>query len=94
MIRININTMEKEGIEGLLNDWGKKEYKNIEKEKIKNRDQCYAFTDMGEFGEELTLEMFPEYTGSASKGGCAFDLKKEDENKEKILDAKEVMSCM
>ena len=35
MIRININTMEKEGIEGLLNDWGKKEYRNIEKEKQK-----------------------------------------------------------
>jgi len=85
--------MEKECIEELLNEWGNKQYKNIEKEKTKNRDQCHAFTDMGEFGEELSLEMFPEYTGSASKGGCAFDLKKEDITKEKILDAKEV-KCM
>lgn len=82
--------MEKEKVEGLLKDWGKKEYINIEKEKTKNRDQCYAFTSIGEFGEEITLEIFSGYTGSASKSGCAFDLKKEDENKEKILDAKEV----
>ncbi len=73
----------------LLNEYKKSEYKNIEKEKCKNRDQPYAFQNMGDIGEEIALELFPDYLGSGSKGGCAYDLRKEDDNFE-LIDAKEV----
>lgn len=73
-----------------LNEFKIKEYKNIEKEKKKNRDQPYAFTDLGGIGEEIALSINPEYIGSASKGGCAFDIKLENADRSKIVDAKEV----
>jgi len=66
------------------------EYKNMEKEKKRCRDQCYAFSNLGGLGEELALNMYPDYIGSASKGGCAFDLKKENEDRSKTIDAKEI----
>jgi hypothetical protein len=73
-----------------LNEFKNKEYKNIEKEKNKNRDQPYAFTDLGGIGEEIALSINPKYIGSASKGGCAFDIKLENADRSKTLDAKEV----
>ncbi len=70
-------------------DWGINEKKNINKEKSRNRNQPYAFIGGGDFGEQLTLEIYPETIGSSSKGGCSFDNSTLDENKVRIS-AKEV----
>ena len=67
-----------------LNDFKNQQFKNIEKETNSNRDQPYAFLGLGSMGEELALIMYPEYVGSASKGGCAYDLKLENDDYEKI----------
>ena len=71
-------------------EFSESQFKNIEKEKNKCKDQPYAFTNIGGLGEELILSLLPDYTGSASKGGAAYDLKKENEDKTEILDAKEI----
>jgi hypothetical protein len=49
------------------------QFNKIEKERRMNRNQPYAFQDLGSLGEELALMMFPNSIGSGSKGGCAFD---------------------
>ena len=72
-----------------LKDYGTNEKKNIHKEKTRNRNQCYAFLGGGDFGEQITLSIFPETIGSSSKGGMAFDNKTLDDNKN-IINAKEV----
>ena len=72
-----------------LKEFGNTEKSNIHKEKTRNRNQPFAFLGGGTFGESLTLDMFPETIGSASKGGMAFDNKTLNEKKE-IDSAKEV----
>jgi len=73
----------------LLDEYKGREFKNIEKEQLTNRDQTYAFQNMGNIGEEIGLVLNPGYLGSASKGGCAYDLRKEDDEFS-LIDAKEV----
>jgi len=72
-----------------LKEYGINEKKNIDKEKTRNRNQPYAFISGGDFGEQLTLDMYPETIGSASKGGMAFDNKTLGKNNE-LVSAKEV----
>ena len=72
-----------------IRDFGRNERNNIAKEKTKNKNQLYAFTGLGNLGENLTVEMYPETIGSGSKGGMAFDNKTLDDNK-KVVAAKEV----
>ena len=49
------------------------EFNNIRKEITQCRNMPYAFTSIGDLGEELALYIYPDSIGSASKGGCAFD---------------------
>jgi hypothetical protein len=72
-----------------LKDFGINEKKNIIKEKTRNNNQCYAFLGGGDFGEQITLSIFPGTIGSASKGGMSFDNKTLDKDKN-IKSAKEV----
>jgi hypothetical protein len=72
-----------------LKEFGINERNNIAKEKTKNKNQLYAFTGVGNLGENLTVEMYPETIGSGSKGGMAFDNKTLDDTK-KVIAAKEV----
>lgn len=72
-----------------LKEYGINEKKNIDKEKTRNRNQPYAFIGGGDFGEQLTLDMYPETIGSASKGGMAFDNKTLGKDNE-LVSAKEV----
>lgn len=74
-----------------LKEFGINEKKNIIKEKTRNNNQCYAFLGLGTFGEQITLNIFPETIGSASKGGMSFDNKTLDKDKN-IKCAKEVKS--
>lgn len=60
------------------------DFKNIQKEKTSTRCQSFAFGDLGSFGEELALYMYPNSIGSGSKGGCAFDNKEVGINMETI----------
>lgn len=57
----------------ILTDFCISEYKNIEKEKKICRNQPFSFLNVGNFGEEMALYMFPKSFGSASKGGNAYD---------------------
>jgi hypothetical protein len=66
--------------------WGNNEKRAIHKEKTLNRNMSFAFSGMGDLGEELTLYIFRNSIGSASKGGMAFD------NKEVDVDGKIVMA--
>jgi hypothetical protein len=68
-----------------LKVWGKTEKRNIEKEKYMKRNLPMAFLGSGDFGEELTLYMYPESIGSSSKGGMAFDNKEINDDKKNIL---------
>jgi hypothetical protein len=70
--------------------WGINEKRNINKEKMLQKNLPLAFLNGGDFGEELTLYMFPETIGSASKGGMAYDNKTVDIETKEILSAKEV----
>lgn len=72
-----------------LKEFGMNEKKNIYKEKTRNRNQPYAFLGGGNFGEQLTLDIYPETIGSASKGGMAFDNKTLGTDNE-LVSAKEV----
>ena len=72
-----------------LKEYGLNEKKNIVKEQTRNRNQPYAFLGGGDIGEQLTLTMFPETVGSASKGGMAYDNKTIDKDG-KVISAKEV----
>lgn len=72
-----------------LKEYGVTEKKNITKEKIRNHNQCYAFLGGGDFGEQITLSIFPGTIGSASKGGMSFDNKTLDKDKN-IKHAREV----
>lgn len=87
--KIDLISISKSNLTQDLENYGKNEKNNINKEKTRNRNQPYAFLNGGNFGEELTLEMFPNTIGSGSKGGMAFDNKTYDENKN-IKKAKEV----
>tara|TARA_A100001015_G_C14837340_1_gene651024 strand:+ start:46 stop:933 length:888 start_codon:yes stop_codon:yes gene_type:complete len=86
----NSNSNIKLKIDEFLDEFKNNEFKNIKKEIEYNRDQPYAFTELGGVGEELALKMYPKYIGSASKGGCAFDIKLENEDRSETIDAKEV----
>ena len=70
--------------------WAKAECHNIHKEKTYNRNMSFAFGNMGGFGEEVAMLMYPEALGSASKGGCAFDVITEWDDDFKTTKAKEV----
>ena len=72
-----------------LKDYGINEKKNIDKEKTRIRNQPYAFLGGGFFGEQLTLDIYPETIGCASKGGMAFDNKTLGKDNE-LISAKEV----
>ena len=70
--------------------WAKTESHNIHKEKTYNRNMSFAFGNMGGFGEEVAMLMYPDALGSASKGGCAFDVITEWDENFKTTKAKEV----
>lgn len=72
-----------------LKEYGVYERNNINKEKTRNKNQPYAFLGGGDFGEQITLHLYPNTTGGASKGGMAFDNIILDDSKE-IKKAKEV----
>jgi len=72
-----------------IEDFSKQTRKNILFEEIKNKNFTKAFKNIGDFGEELVLHMFPESIGSGSNGGCAFDNVELNENKTEKL-AREV----
>ena len=78
--------------EEILKELSVREFRNIDKERNSSRNMPYAFTGLGEVGEELCLYMFPNSYGSASKGGCAFDNKEIDEEGNTVL-AREVKMC-
>lgn len=94
-IKIKINTLHIVSIEPPailtedLKEYGINEKRNIDKEKTRNRNQPYAFIGGGDLGEQLTLDMYPETIGSASKGGMAFDNKTLGKDN-KVDSAKEV----
>lgn len=83
--------MMNSNMECCLNEFKEDEFKNILKEETLARNMPFAFTGLGELGEELCLHMYPESYGSASKGGCAFD-NKNIVNGE-LVSAKEVKVC-
>lgn len=56
-----------------ISKFAKDESENIKKEQTLNRNLPFAFLGMGELGEELSLYMYPNSFGNASKGGIAFD---------------------
>lgn len=56
-----------------LREFAQHEFRNIAKERRICRNMPFAFTNIGDLGEELALYIYPESIGSASKGGCAFD---------------------
>lgn len=66
--------------------------KYIEKEKKENKNISIAFSNLGGFGEELTLILYKDSFGGCSKGGCAFDNITLDKNKN-IISAREVKIC-
>tara|TARA_B100000902_G_C27305449_1_gene915174 strand:+ start:92 stop:1030 length:939 start_codon:yes stop_codon:yes gene_type:complete len=72
-----------------LKEYGTNEKKNINKEKTRNNNQPYAFINGGDFGEQITLNLFPNTIGSASKGGMAYDNKTLNKDKE-LISAREV----
>ena len=67
-----------------IQEWAKNEKKNIVKEQNLNKNHSFAFTNIGDLGEELALYMYPLSIGGSSKGGIAFDNKEINENKETI----------
>jgi hypothetical protein len=87
-----ITEEEKPGLFRELECWGNREYQNIKKEKTFNRDHCFAFRDLGNTGELFALLLFPNSTGSASKGGCSFDNTELDCNKKKLF-RREIKCC-
>lgn len=89
VIKIQKNFRKKYQLIQDLKEYGVTEKKNITKEKTRNHNQCYAFLGGGDFGEQITLSIFPETIGSASKGGMSFDNKTLDKDKN-IKHAKEV----
>ena len=72
-----------------LKDYGKNEKNNVKKEKERNKNQPYAFLGGGDVGEQLTLDIYPDTIGSASKGGMAYDNKTLGKDNE-LVSAKEV----
>ncbi len=66
------------------------EFKNKRKEEKSNRCHSYVFNDLGGFGEELALCMFPNSIGAGSKGGCAFDNREIDRATRKTTKAREI----
>ena len=67
-----------------LTQFGKDENNNIIKEQTLNRNLPFAFLGMGELGEELSLYMYPNSFGMASKGGIAFDNLEYKDNDDKL----------
>lgn len=77
-----------------LEEYGRNEKKNIYREEIQNRNLPHAFLNGRNFGEYLTVLIYPDTIGGASKGGIAFDNmtigKDGKDNKiNKIISAKE-----
>jgi hypothetical protein len=72
-----------------LIEYGLLEKRNIHKETTNHRNLPLTFMGGGNLGELLTLEMYPNTIGSASKGGMAFDNKTLDISKNTV-EAKEV----
>ena len=68
--------------------WAKTESHNIH-EKTYNRNMSFAFGNMGGFGEEVAMLMYPDALGSASKEVC-FDVITEWDENFKTTKAKEV----
>jgi hypothetical protein len=66
------------------------EFKNKRKEEKSNRCHSYVFNDLGGFGEELVLYMYPNSIGAGSKGGCAFDNREIDRATQKTNKAREI----
>lgn len=73
-----------------LNEWGIQEKKNIIKEKTFNKNFPFAFTDLGNLGEELLLYLDKDSLGSSSKGGCSFDNITCVDNNFNTIEAREV----
>lgn len=73
-----------------IRDWARNEFKNIEKEKTFNRNIPFAFNGIGDFGEYLCILMNPGSIGSASKGGCSYDVITEQDNMGRTKRALEV----
>lgn len=90
MSEININIDSK--LIECLDQFKANEFKNIEKEINLDRNMPFAFMGLGEIGEELSLYMFPNSYGSASKGGCAFDNKEINESGNVVF-AREIKMC-
>lgn len=57
-----------------LKKYAEDEEYNINKERTLNRNMTFAFNNIGGLGEELVMYLYPNSIGSASKGGCAFDI--------------------
>lgn len=64
-----------------IQEFSKQTRSNISFEETKNKNFTKAFKNIGDFGEELVLHMFPESIGSGSNGGCAFDNIELNDNK-------------
>ena len=73
----------------VLGEWKDNEFINMAKERNSERNQPYAFQSVGGVGEEIALALYLEFIGSGSKGGCAHDLRKVDDEFNTI-EAKEV----
>ena len=56
-----------------IQEFSKQTRDNILFEETKNKNFTKAFKNIGDFGEEFVLHMFPGSLGSGSNGGCAFD---------------------
>lgn len=68
-----------------IQEFSKQTRDNILFEETKNKNFTKAFKNIGDFGEEFVLHMFPGSLGSGSNGGCAFDnIELDDNNKIKI----------
>lgn len=72
-----------------LEEYGRIEKKNIYKEETQNRNHPHAFLKGGTFGEYLTLLIYPDTIGGASKGGIAYDNMTIGKDN-KLISAKEV----
>ena len=87
------NTVIKTTTINKIKEWASEQFRLIEKEsKLSPYGTWWnlpsAFCNVGGFGEELCLCMYPDSIGSASKGGCAFD--NCVYNKNKLVKAREV----
>ena len=79
-------------IYNVLNEFNKTERQHIEQEKNNTSNVSKTFKGIGDFGEELTIELFPKSIGSGSKGGVAFD--NVELNKDGSIEiAREVKTC-